>query len=79
MDLSIKLHEFDPANQLCDWEFSQLIADSEDGFPLMGEQQGYWNGPDPPFAESHTDPPHQQNNYDSPYLGQEVDPPHWED
>lgn len=73
------MHEFDPADYLHHWEFSQLIPVSEDGFPLMEEQQGYWNGPDPPFSESHSDPPHRENDYDSPYQEQEIDPPHWED
>ncbi len=41
-------------------------------------EAGYWYGPDPPF-ESHTDPPHRENDYDSPYQEQEVDPPHWDD
>ena len=63
MGCSIELHKFDPANQLYDWEFSQLVSGSEDGFPLIEEQQGYWNGPDPPFSDS--------LDYDSPYQEQE--------
>lgn len=79
MGRCIELHEFDPADHLHQWEFSQLVPGSEDGLPLMEEQQGYWTGPDPPFFESHNDPPHGENDYDLPYQEQEIDPPHWED
>ena len=78
MGFSIELHEFDHANHLDDWKFSQLIPDTADGFPLMEEPQGYWNGPDPPFPESYSDPPHGENDYNSLHQ-EEIDPPHWED
>ncbi|MFI5344049.1 MAG: hypothetical protein ACHQUC_07505, partial [Chlamydiales bacterium] len=31
---SFELHEFDPAYNLLNWEFCQLIPGSEDGFPI---------------------------------------------
>lgn len=74
-----ELHEFDPAYNLLNWEFCQLIPGSADGFPVMEEQQGYWSGPDPPFSESHSDPPHQERDYDLPHQEIEIDPLHWED
>ena len=76
---STKLHDFDPAYDLYTWEFCQLIPGSADGFPVMEEQEGYCNGPDPPFPESYSDPPHFGNDYDSLHGEYEGDPPHWED
>lgn len=72
-------HEFDPAHDLYCWEFSQLIPDSADGFPVMEEQQGYRSGPDPPFSESDRDPPHREDAHDSFHQEHEIDSPHWED
>jgi len=56
-----------------------LVPGSEDGFPLMEEHHSHWNGPDPPFSESHSDPPLHENDYDAPHQEYEIDPPHWED
>ncbi len=61
----VQFHSFDPPYELLNWEFCQLIADSEDGFPSMDQE---WDkGPDPPDWD---------NGYDTPHPENEIDPPH---
>lgn len=55
------------------------MPDTVDGFPAMEEQQENRCGPDPPFLESCSDPPHWEEAHDSFPQEQEIDSPHWED
>lgn len=56
-----------------------MVPGSEDGFPLMEQQEGFCGGHAPHFHENHSDPPHRENGYDPPHPEDERDPPHWEE
>ncbi len=66
-----EIPEFDPPYDLADLNVCQLIPWTEDGFsPDETAFQGE-GGPDPPFLESHCDPPHWEEA--------NSDPSHWND
>jgi hypothetical protein len=68
---SVKVPEFDPAQELNVESISQLFPNTHDGFPQLEVevQLSYDAGPDPPHVIE-IDPPHWEEI---------CDPPHWED
>ena len=73
----VQIHEFDPAEDFPEWSVSQLLPNTSDGFPEIGEQayggEEQSNRTAHPLRgedESHCDPPHWQKSH--------CDPPHSE-
>lgn len=62
--------EFDPPEDIIDWEICQLIPGTPDGFPVDVPEYCGENGPDPPFMDYYIDSPHWEDDRN---------PPHWED
>ena len=63
----VKIHDFDPPDDIPNCDVCQLIPETLDGFPVMEAQVHYNVGPDPPSQESYSDPPHSEDNIDPPH------------
>lgn len=74
--IPLELEEWENSSQIAvepEYEMSQLIPGTHDGFPEIEEQvhyHAYHAGPDPPCCSQLIDPPH---------CEYECDSPHWED
>ena len=54
----IEIPDFYPPYDLPVWDICQLISGTEDGFFQENLQLQEERGPDPPFLDCHSDPPH---------------------
>ena len=50
---------YPPYDDFADWNISQLVSDTPDGFPSLDEPIYHESGPDPPHVDYY-DPPHSE-------------------